>query len=384
MNKKLQVFVSSTYTDLIEERQATVQAILDAGHIPAGMELFKAGKSQINTIRKWIDESDVYIVILGGRYGAIEETSGLSYTELEYRYALSKNIPAFAIVLDDSFLFTKAATHGRDAIFEKNNTDMFNSFKSLIVSKIVRFVRNTSEIMSAVHIILNESSILESSIGWIRTSNEPTANNFIQEIFKQNSNLLNSILNSTDIEQKFKHYFDIYNSFDIKSISNVTTNKCIVDPLGNPISDIKNIRIDVSEVNDWMLNELNKNPTDLYKLSPRRFEELIAEVLMRKGYNVELTPATRDGGKDIYVAHKDDLGSFLYLVECKHYEPPRKVGVSVIRDLYGVLSKEKATYGIVVTTSDFTKPAQEFQQDIKFQMSLKNFNSIQKWICDVT
>lgn len=261
---------------------------------------------------------------------------------------------------------------------------MFNSFKSLILSKIVRFVRNTSEIMSAVHIILNESSILESSIGWIRTSNEPTANNFIQEIFKQNSNLLNSILNSTDIEQKFKHYFDIYNSFDIKSISNVTTNKCIVDPLGNPISDIKNIRIDVSEVNDWMLNELNKNPTDLYKLSPRRFEELIAEVLMRKGYNVELTPATRDGGKDIYVAHKDDLGSFLYLVECKHYEPPRKVGVSVIRDLYGVLSKEKATYGIVVTTSDFTKPAQEFQQDIKFQMSLKNFNSIQKWICDVT
>ena len=67
MDKKLQVFVSSTYTDLIEERQAAVQAILDAGHIPAGMELFKAGKSQMNTIRKWIDESDIYILILGGR-----------------------------------------------------------------------------------------------------------------------------------------------------------------------------------------------------------------------------------------------------------------------------------------------------------------------------
>lgn len=384
MNKKLQVFVSSTYTDLIEERQAAVQAILDAGHIPAGMELFKAGKSQMNTIRNWIDESDIYILILGGRYGAIEEGSGLSYTELEYRYALSKSMPVFAIVLEDNFLFTKAASNGKDAIFENNNTDMFNSFKSLILSKIVRFVKNTSEIMIAVHTILNESSILESSIGWIRTSNEPTANNFIQEIFKQNSNLLNSILNSSDIEQKFKHYFDIYNSFDIKSISNVTANKCIVDPLGNPISDIKNIRIDVSEINDWMLNELNKNPTDLYKLSSRRFEELVAEVLMRKGYSVELTPATRDGGKDIYVARKDDLGSFLYLVECKHYDPSHKVGVSVIRDLYGVLSKEKATYGIVVTTSDFTKPAQEFQQDIKFQMSLKNFNSIQKWICDVT
>ena len=66
--KKLQVFISSTYTDLIDERQAAVQAVLDAGHIPAGMELFKAGnKSQLETIRKWIDNSDVYMLILGGR-----------------------------------------------------------------------------------------------------------------------------------------------------------------------------------------------------------------------------------------------------------------------------------------------------------------------------
>lgn len=73
MNKKLQVFVSSTYTDLIEERQAAVEAILDAGHIPAGMELFKAGnESQLKTIYKWIDQSDVYMLILGGRYGSIE------------------------------------------------------------------------------------------------------------------------------------------------------------------------------------------------------------------------------------------------------------------------------------------------------------------------
>lgn len=60
------------------------------------------------------------------------------------------------------------------------------------------------------------------------------------------------------------------------------------------------------------------------------------------------------------------------------------MGVSVIRDLYGVLSKEKATYGIVVTTSDFTKPAQEFQQDVQFQMSLKDFDSIKQWLCDAT
>lgn len=64
------------------------------------MELFKAGnESQLKTICKWIDESDVYMLILGGRYGSIEEKSGLSYTELEYRYELSKDIPVFAVVL---------------------------------------------------------------------------------------------------------------------------------------------------------------------------------------------------------------------------------------------------------------------------------------------
>ena len=138
MNKKLQVFVSSTYTDLIEERQAAVEAILDAGHIPAGMELFKAGKSQMKTIRKWIDESDVYMLILGGRYGSIEEESGLSYTELEYKYALSINMPVFAIVLEDSFLFTKAATKGKDAIFEKDNLDKYDAFKELIKTNLLK------------------------------------------------------------------------------------------------------------------------------------------------------------------------------------------------------------------------------------------------------
>lgn len=61
--KKLQIFVLSTYTDLIEERQAAVEAILSAGHIPAGMELFSAGdESQMTVIDRWIDESDVYLL----------------------------------------------------------------------------------------------------------------------------------------------------------------------------------------------------------------------------------------------------------------------------------------------------------------------------------
>lgn len=173
MNKKLQVFVSSTYTDLIEERQAAVEAILDAGHIPAGMELFKAGKSQMKTIQKWIDESDVYMLILGGRYGSIEPDSGKSYTELEYKYALSKNMPVFAIVLEDSFLFKKAASDGKNAIFEKDNIDKHETFKEYVKSRIVKFVSNIDQITSNIHSHLKY--ILDDSdyhlVGWVRATN---------------------------------------------------------------------------------------------------------------------------------------------------------------------------------------------------------------------
>ncbi len=174
MNKKLQVFVSSTYNDLQEERQAAVEAILDAGHIPAGMELFKAGKSQMKTIHKWIDDSDVYMLILGGRYGSIEEDSGLSYTELEYRYAISKNMPVFAIVLDDSFLFTKAASDSKDSIFEKDNIDKYETFKKFVQTNIVKFAKNIDNISFIISTQLNH--ILDDPeydlIGWIRDANE--------------------------------------------------------------------------------------------------------------------------------------------------------------------------------------------------------------------
>lgn len=123
----MQIFISSTYTDLIEERQKAVEAILNAGHIPAGMELFKAGRSQMETIKKWIDESDVYCLLLGGRYGSIEEESGLSYTELEYKYAVSKEKPLFAIVLDNGMIYQKAANDPKGQYIEEEKISLSTS-----------------------------------------------------------------------------------------------------------------------------------------------------------------------------------------------------------------------------------------------------------------
>lgn len=183
MNKKLQVFVSSTYTDLVEERQAAVEAILDAGHIPAGMELFKAGnESQLKTIYKWIDESDVYMLILGGRYGSIEANSGKSYTQLEYEYALSKNIPVFAVVLSQIFLTNKINTLGLDKITEQIAPDKYQSFKSLVMSKIIREVDDCKDIKINIHSTLNEFMNEYDLIGWVRNISEKN----ISELFEEN------------------------------------------------------------------------------------------------------------------------------------------------------------------------------------------------------
>ncbi len=128
------------------------------------------------------------------------------------------------------------------------------------------------------------------------------------------------------------------------------------------------------------MRKLDQNPKLLYELSPRLFEEVVAELLRRQGYEVTTTPMSRDGGKDIYVADKNSLGSFLYLVECKKYSPENPVGVKLIRELHGVVQAERATAGILATTSYFTKDAIQFQQQISNQISLQDYLGIQKWL----
>lgn len=103
MDKKYQVFISSTFKDLHEERKKVLDLLLMADCIPAGMEAFVAtDEEQFNVIKKVIDLCDYYILIIGSRYGSINETTGLSYTEMEYEYAILKNIPVLVFSIDDS------------------------------------------------------------------------------------------------------------------------------------------------------------------------------------------------------------------------------------------------------------------------------------------
>lgn len=192
--KKLQVFVSSTYTDLREERQAAVEAILTAGHIPAGMELFAAGdRSQLEVIRRWIDESDVFMLILGGRYGSLDPASGKSYTELEYRHAMDANKPLFAVVANEDTINRKARAAAKPAdVLEVQNHKLLVDFRALVTSKMVRFWDDTKDIKLAVLETLSEYTRREDLIGWIRGGEQANVNaiaNQLAEAMKENVTL---------------------------------------------------------------------------------------------------------------------------------------------------------------------------------------------------
>lgn len=95
---KYQVFISSTYKDLISERESLFLPLLSSKYIPCGMEMFPSSSdSQFEYIKRMLDLCDYYVLILAGRYGEIV-SNGLSYTEMEYNYAVDKGIPILAFL----------------------------------------------------------------------------------------------------------------------------------------------------------------------------------------------------------------------------------------------------------------------------------------------
>lgn len=102
MDKRYQIFISSTYKDLIEERQKVIQAILKLYHFPIGMEMFHAdNEEQWVQIKNTINMSDYYILIMGRYCGTLIDSENISYTEKEYDYALSQNIPVLSFVISE-------------------------------------------------------------------------------------------------------------------------------------------------------------------------------------------------------------------------------------------------------------------------------------------
>jgi restriction system protein len=129
-----------------------------------------------------------------------------------------------------------------------------------------------------------------------------------------------------------------------------------------------------------LVMNLKKQPQDVTRLSSRDFERLLAELLTDMGWEVELTKSTRDGGKDILAYMNTELGRLLCLVEAKRYRKDRKIGIDLVRSLYGTLCDYQANSAMMVTTSSFTRDAKVFQQRHEYQLSLRDYADVVRWI----
>lgn len=140
------------------------------------------------------------------------------------------------------------------------------------------------------------------------------------------------------------------------------------------------IKPHIITANEALVERLRRHPAAIYELPPRKFEELIAELLSDLGYDVELTPATRDGGKDILAYMDTPHGKALCLVEAKRYRQNRPVGVELVRTLYGTLTDAEASSAMLVTTSSFSPDARSFQQRHQYRLALRDYGHIVGWI----
>ena len=174
MDKKYQIFVSSTYEDLKEQRDQAVKTILRMGHLPVGMEMFNAADDdQWEIIKRHIDNSDYYVLILAHRYGS-EAADGISYTEKEYRYALEQGVPCLGFVIDNE-------VHWPPGFMAKDEQiAKLNEFKARVKTKMVNFWKSTDNLALLISYSLSEIFNTKPRIGWIR-ANEATSSPLIAE-----------------------------------------------------------------------------------------------------------------------------------------------------------------------------------------------------------
>ncbi len=117
----------------------------------------------------------------------------------------------------------------------------------------------------------------------------------------------------------------------------------------------------VRSLNIELIAHLKKHPEELYRIRPRQFEELIAEILASFGWNVDITPESHDGGYDIFAISKDSAGvTSSWIIECKKYNRNRKVGVDIVRTLYGIRNTLQVGGAMLARLSLFAAKFEKF------------------------
>lgn len=166
MDKRYQVFVSSTYADLKEERQKVIQTLMEMDCIPSGMELFPAAdEEQWEFIKKIIDDCDYYLLIIGGRYGSTTP-EGLSYTEKEYDYAISEEIKVIAFLLENPDEISVGKTD-KDPELSQRLTQFRERVQQ---NRLIKYWRRAEDLPGLVALSLSKTIKAYPAVGWVRAT----------------------------------------------------------------------------------------------------------------------------------------------------------------------------------------------------------------------
>lgn len=284
MEKKYQIFISSTYEDLREERAIVTETILKMEQIPIGMEMFNAGdETQWELIKRTIDASDYYLVIIGSRYGTTtidEQGRIISYTEKEYSYAESTGKPILTFLKKDNPNFIPKTDEEIQELY------YLNKFKTRAKTKIASFWTNKDNlglcVSASIHSIIKQKP----GVGWIRANEYEIQKRDFSDLNRRFEEMIR--MRNSDSEDSAAENAHWASREDIKKDPNVveiTLEDVEYDAAGIPIivPDADNsIHVDNSEAHSLIIGSTGSGKT-------RRLILPLINLLARHGESMIIT-----------------------------------------------------------------------------------------------
>lgn len=246
--KKYQIFVSSTYIDLISVRTNLINRLIREGYIVIGMEdFFSRPYSQWEHIEREINESDYYVLILGHRYGSIDEESQISYTEKEFNYANSIGVPTLVFDLSRKF-------EGLDIDhfeYDPEKLAKLNNFRKTALGLLGTVaLNNQSSLEQAVVTSVNNAVRDNRRPGWIRAGSNDLEN--------ENLELKVKIASLEKLLQNYSHLSITKPEFEF--VLEIPP----IDPLPSKINTLDRNELLINEVPDHLKPYLDENTIEIY------------------------------------------------------------------------------------------------------------------------
>jgi hypothetical protein len=149
-------------------------------------------------------------------------------------------------------------------------------------------------------------------------------------------------------------------------------------PAGSAELLIPDLRVVTKEAAEFLAS----HPEYMYELHHREFERMLDSVFRSLGYETELGPGSGDGGVDLRIVHKSEVGPVISLLQAKRYAADNPIDLNIVSALYGVVEKQRANKGILATTSRFLPSAQKFADETGQRLFLAGPDTIAKWLRD--